>query len=70
MWQEVPEISILKSVKTLHHNRRMKPGTRRRTEYLSRVREDEKCMQNFGKQQTVRELEDTGVDRRILKHNR
>jgi hypothetical protein len=31
---------------------------------------DQKRIQNFGKQASLRELENTGVDRRILKHNR
>jgi hypothetical protein len=31
---------------------------------------DQKRSQNFGKQASLRELENIGVDRRILKHNR
>jgi hypothetical protein len=31
---------------------------------------DQKRIQNFGKQASLRELENTGVDRKILKHNR
>jgi hypothetical protein len=54
---------LLYSVREIYNH-----GGREDGVFITNVR-DQKCIQNFGKQETLRELEHTGVDR-ILKHNR